>query len=111
MAKYGLLIEYEDCTGCHTCEIACKEEHGYGVGEWGIKLVELAPARVGQSASSLLNLPVPTELCDLCERRTKAGDLPSCVRHCQAAIIRFGTLAELSRFQQLKPKTVIWAPR
>jgi len=24
MARYGLLIDYEYCTGCHTCEIACQ---------------------------------------------------------------------------------------
>lgn len=23
MARYGLLIDYAYCTGCHTCEIAC----------------------------------------------------------------------------------------
>ena len=24
--KYGLLIDYTWCTGCHSCEIACKVE-------------------------------------------------------------------------------------
>ena len=24
MAQQGLLIDYEFCTGCHTCEMACK---------------------------------------------------------------------------------------
>ena len=23
--EYGLLIDYEFCTGCHTCEVACKK--------------------------------------------------------------------------------------
>ena len=27
MPKYGLLIDYEFCVGCHACEIACKQEH------------------------------------------------------------------------------------
>ena len=36
MAKKGLLINYEYCTGCHTCEVACKQEHGYPAGRWGI---------------------------------------------------------------------------
>ena len=25
--KYGLLIDYEFCTNCHTCEVACKKTH------------------------------------------------------------------------------------
>ena len=27
MRKY-LAVDYEFCTGCHTCEIACQQEHG-----------------------------------------------------------------------------------
>ena len=27
-ATHGLLIDYEYCTGCQSCEVACKEEHG-----------------------------------------------------------------------------------
>ena len=33
MAREGLLIDYEFCTGCHTCEIACQMEHGFPVGK------------------------------------------------------------------------------
>ena len=25
--EYGLLIDYEYCSGCHACETACKMEH------------------------------------------------------------------------------------
>ena len=25
---YGLLINYEFCTGCHSCEVSCQMEHG-----------------------------------------------------------------------------------
>ena len=31
--KYGLLIDYTWCTGCHSCEMACKVEHGWQAGE------------------------------------------------------------------------------
>lgn len=30
--RNGLLIDYEFCTGCQSCEIACKQEHGFSVG-------------------------------------------------------------------------------
>ncbi|RLF04803.1 MAG: oxidoreductase, partial [Thermoprotei archaeon] len=35
MPKYGLLIDYEYCTGCHTCEVACKQEHNLQPDQWG----------------------------------------------------------------------------
>ena len=46
MAEYGLLIDYEYCTGCETCVVACKEEHGFPVGKWGIE--ELAAELAGK---------------------------------------------------------------
>ena len=27
MARYGILVDYDYCTGCHTCEVACQQEH------------------------------------------------------------------------------------
>ena len=30
MAQHGLLIDYEFCTGCHACVMACKVEMGLG---------------------------------------------------------------------------------
>ena len=39
--KYGLLIDYTWCTGCHSCEMACKVEHGWQAGEAnGIQLFD-----------------------------------------------------------------------
>ena len=42
MAKkgYGLLIDYEYCTGCYSCEVACKNELKLPHGKWGIKLLK-----------------------------------------------------------------------
>ena len=36
MARYGILIDYDYCTGCHTCEVACQQEHDYPVGTNGV---------------------------------------------------------------------------
>ena len=33
----GILINYEYCTGCHSCEVACKKRLGLPEGEFGIK--------------------------------------------------------------------------
>ena len=41
MPRNGLLIEYGYCTGCHACEVACKQEHNYSEGMCGIRVDEL----------------------------------------------------------------------
>ena len=46
----ALLIDYEFCTGCHACEMACKVEKGLGEGEWGIKLAEIGPWKLDGDA-------------------------------------------------------------
>ena len=41
MARYGILVDYEWCSGCHTCEVACQMEHGLPTDRFGAKLFEL----------------------------------------------------------------------
>ncbi len=43
MEAMGLLIDYELCTGCQSCEVSCKEEHDYPVGKWGIRVFDDGP--------------------------------------------------------------------
>ena len=41
--EYGLLIDYEYCSGCHACEVACKKEHEMPKGDFGIKILKDGP--------------------------------------------------------------------
>lgn len=41
--KLTLMLNEYDCMGCHACEVACKQEHGLGVGPRVIKVIERAP--------------------------------------------------------------------
>jgi Fe-S-cluster-containing dehydrogenase component len=111
MTRYGLLIDYEFCTGCHTCELACKQEHGFGTGKTGIKVTEVGPFEVGSEKWSLDYIPVTTDLCDLCSQRVSKGKKPACVAHCQAGVIKFATIKELAEYMELKPKTVLFVPK
>ncbi len=109
MEKYGLLINYDYCTGCHTCEIACQQEHDYPVGKNGIKLTEYTYEN--HTKLCIDNLPFPTELCDLCLNRHQQGELPACVKHCQAQCMSFGQLSELVKQMETQSRTVLYSPK
>ncbi len=43
MGRVSLMLNEYECMGCHACEVACKQEHGLGVGPRVIRVVEKAP--------------------------------------------------------------------
>ncbi len=43
MGQVSLLFNEYDCMGCHACEIACKQEHGLGIGPRVVRVLERAP--------------------------------------------------------------------
>jgi len=43
MGKIALHFFEEDCNGCHACEVACKQEHGLGVGPRLVRVIEKSP--------------------------------------------------------------------
>jgi NADPH-dependent glutamate synthase beta subunit-like oxidoreductase len=43
MTKMTLMFKEVDCSGCHSCEVACKQEHGLGVGPRVVRVIERAP--------------------------------------------------------------------
>ncbi len=111
MAEYGLLIDYDWCTGCHTCEVACQMEHSLPPDQWGIKLTEVGPWEYAPEKWQYAYMPVPTDQCDLCARRTAEGKLPTCVHHCQAQCIHYGPLDELAKKLPGKTKQTLFSLR
>jgi len=68
MGRLSLMIDLERCIGCKSCEVACKQEHGLGPGEYRTRVVWLGdPAGPG--------LDFLTVTCQHCER-------PACLRAC-----------------------------
>ena len=107
MPKYGLFIDYEFCVGCHSCEIACQQEHGRPADEWGIRVQRVEPE---VSGGKLYYFPFPTDKCDLCGKRISKGLQPTCVKHCWAGVMKFGEIEALAREMKRKKKTVLWVP-
>ncbi len=66
--RLALMIDLERCTGCKSCEAACKTEHRLGPGEYRNKVVWV-------SALEQAGLAFLTHTCQHCER-------PACLRAC-----------------------------
>ncbi|MBW2066758.1 MAG: oxidoreductase [Deltaproteobacteria bacterium] len=107
MSKFGLLINYEFCVGCRSCEMACKMEHNRPQDQWGIRVRK---AELGSSKGKTYYLPLPTEQCNLCGKRRARGLGPSCEKHCWTGVIRFGTIRELAKLMEGQPGSVLWVP-
>lgn len=84
MKNYSLVIDYKYCTGCHSCEVACRAEKGIvDQDKWGIKFAEFGPERMGEKWYWNY-VPVPSNLCDMCEDRLARGEDAACEHHCLA---------------------------
>jgi anaerobic dimethyl sulfoxide reductase subunit B (iron-sulfur subunit) len=90
----GMLIDYGYCTGCHSCEVSCKERFNLPTGEFGIKLSQNGPWQHGDDWEWEF-VPIPTHYCDFCQDRIDKGKKALCEQHCQALVITVGPLKDL----------------
>ena len=76
MPRNGLFIDYEYCTGCYACEVACKQEHNLPVGPRWIKVYSDGPREI----EGKLQLRYMVTHCMHCRR-------PSCKDACPVGAI------------------------
>src|SRR6056297_2633713 len=73
MSRLALMIDLERCTGCKSCEVACKTEHGLGPGERRNRVLWLPGETLNGAARPALDFL--TLACQHCDR-------PACLRAC-----------------------------
>lgn len=111
MSQMGLLIHYKWCTGCQSCEIACKNEHDFPANKWGIKMIDLGPLEMEPKKIEWHHLAFPTSYCDMCEDRVARGEKPACVLHCLGGCMEYGPIEELSKkLDEKDEQAVIFLP-
>ncbi|MCI8469398.1 MAG: oxidoreductase [Eggerthellaceae bacterium] len=110
MKNYAMVVDYQYCTGCHACELACRNEKGLPLDEWGIKVTQYGPAVI-QGEVMWDYVPVPSSACDLCIERIEAGNVPSCQLHCLAACIKVLPVEETAQaLREYGDKTAVFVP-
>ena len=105
--EFGLLIDYEYCTGCHSCEVACAQEYQHKPGVRGIR-VSRSSRNCPMAACIRTYFPFPTETCILCPHLTKEGLEPACAKHCMAACMKYGRIEEPAAEVGRKSRMVLW---
>lgn len=108
MIRKGILINYDYCTGCHSCEVACRVEHGFPDDQGGVSVVQVGPWCYAPDKYQYSFMPVITDQCDQCAERLEEGKDPMCVHHCQAFVMRYGDADELSRCVEDGSKHVLY---
>jgi len=106
MSNYALIIDYKYCTGCHTCEIACRKEKSFTIDEYGIKVTEQGPIKLGGKWMYDF-VPIPSSLCDVCEDRINANKKPACVHHCLSACMTAVPVEKVSEIMADKGNKVV----
>lgn len=102
---YGFLIDANNCIGCRTCAVACKDANSYklGVGFRKVKAFttgeypEIRRYNVSYTdANPCVSPKTGAEVrCDFCADIRAEGDQPACVAACLMRAIEWGDLDEL----------------
>jgi Fe-S-cluster-containing dehydrogenase component len=104
----GMLIDYSYCTGCHSCEISCKQRFDLPSERQGIKIHKHGPIQNPDGSWELNYIPIPTEVCNLCADRRAEGKKARCEQHCQSFVIKVGPLDELVKLMSDHKKQVLY---
>ena len=108
MTTYGMLIDYEYCTGCKTCEVACRQEYQRQADKLnGVEVLEFIH-RLPSGKLFITNMPHFTKACIFCSSLVKNGEQPACVHHCMAGVLTFGKIDELKEKIPEKRKAILW---
>lgn len=93
MANYGFYYDAENCIGCRTCQVACKDAHDLPVGTFYRKVTSYV---TGEGwTPSMYHISLPLEGCDFCAKILGGGEQPACVASCLQRVLEFGDVDEL----------------
>lgn len=110
VVQKGILIDYEWCSGCKACVVACQMEHDLPTNRFGVVVTEIGPWEIEADQWQHSFLPSFTDECNLCATRVAAGKKPSCVQHCQAQVLTFGPVEELVSKLATKSRQALIVP-
>lgn len=102
----AMLLDLDDCTGCFSCESACRETFRYDYDEDWMRVVRREPFVVdGKLRQYHLIAPV-LDKCTECHAKETS---PLCVTGCPAGALKIGTLPEMVKEAEGRHCTIFTA--
>lgn len=94
MANLGFYFDAENCVGCRTCQVACKDVHNLPVGT-NYRFVRTYTTGSGFKPGAY-HISLPQIGCDTCKSLRDNGEDCACVASCPQRVLEFGDLDELA---------------
>lgn len=89
----GMLLDLDMCTGCYTCQTACRETNHYGYDEQWMQVIRRDPYFV-DGKLRMYHLVAPSlEKCAACYENDPD---PLCAKTCSSAALFVGPIDELA---------------
>lgn len=92
-APIGMLLDLDMCTGCYTCQTACRETNHYGYDEQWMQVIRRNPYFV-DGKLRMYHLVAPS--LDKCGPCYRANPDPLCAKVCSSAALFVGPVDELA---------------
>lgn len=85
--KIGMLVRVDACLGCQACQVACREENGFGYDETWLEIVRRKPQKVD---GRLRNYHVAAPQLDKCALCSVKDHQPLCTAVCPTNCLYVG---------------------
>jgi len=105
--EHVLYAEIQRCVGCHSCEVACWQEHDIGDDNWRIRIISVEPKRE-ETLRNFYSFPITSTKCTGCQDLLNVGMEPACVSACPTKCILYSEINMLPNFiGQKKPLVIL----
>lgn len=103
----GMLVLLDDCTGCYSCQTACREVNHYSYDEKWLEVVRRDPVVV-DGKLRMYHLLAPS--LDKCAECVKKDPTPLCVKVCMGDCLFVAPVAKLLPVLEKQEKCLLYTP-
>jgi Fe-S-cluster-containing dehydrogenase component len=103
--RVGVLLNAERCTGCYSCQSACRDTNHVPFEEKWLEVVRRKPVMIDGELNLYHLLAPPLEKCQECVERENP---PLCERVCMASCIYVRPVEQLLPLLKTKGKWVLY---
>lgn len=93
----GMLVRVDTCLGCQACQVACREENGFGYDERWMELLRRPPQKVDGNLRKYHVAAPQLDKCALCYAK---DHIPLCVDVCPTKCLYVDTADKLLRVME-----------